>query len=71
MIKMVKEFHKGDIYGANTYRTWLINFHTSHGKFLVFGSPDDAKEAVVKLKKGLMKDYPYKPSVKEITGKLS
>lgn len=68
---MVKQFKKGDVYSVGTYRTWLINFdQSSHGKFLVFGSKEDAVDAVKRLKKTVMKDYPYPPKVKELSERL-
>ena len=62
---------KGEIIAVYTYRTWLVNFDQStSGKFLVFGSKEDATEAAKKLLKGPMKGYPYRPKIKEITERL-
>ena len=68
---MVKQFKKGDVYSVGTYRTWLINFdQSSHGKFLVFGSKEDVVAAIKRLEDGPMKNYSYKPKVKELSERL-
>jgi hypothetical protein len=63
--------NKGSIVDINTYRIWLVNFNQStQGKFIVFGSNEDAKEAARTLLKGPMKGYPYKAQIKEVTEKV-
>lgn len=67
----LKRFHKGDVYDISTYRIWLVNFNQStHGKFLVMGTKDDAVLAAKNLEKTVMKGYPYAPKIKEVTGKM-
>lgn len=63
--------NKGTIVDFNTYRMWLVNFNQStHGKYLVFGTNEDAQAAVRTLLKGPMKGYPYKALIKEVTEKV-
>ena len=69
---MVKRTSKGDVYDINSYRIWLVNFDQStQGKFLVFGSKEDAVAAAKSIAKSPeMKHYPYRPKIKEITGRM-
>lgn len=68
---MVKQFKKGDVYSIGTYRIWLVNYDQStQGKFLVMGSKEDVAAAIKTLDRTTMKNYPYRPKVRELTERL-